>query len=168
MSSDEEVRDALRSLRDGSEPSLSDVLTLLSASPNYAIALLPRAAIEAVDAKFAMDGDVANGGMDQVAWNHGHELARSYAAAFRTVGAIENADLLDRLATAVEDYRRQNADTIADDPVRHFLAYRKLVGGPFFQIPDPGDELAEPLVEYVLEHASELPDPDGDLPRTTQ
>jgi hypothetical protein len=166
--SDQKVRDALRSLRDGNEASLRDVLTLLSASPNYANPLLPRAAIDAVDAKFEMDGDVANGGMDQVAWNHGHQRARSYAVAFRTVGAIENADLLDRLATAVEHYRDQHGDAIAGDPVRHFLAYRKLVGGPFFQIPEPGDELAEPLVEYVLEHASELPDPDGELPRRSQ
>jgi hypothetical protein len=162
---DQQVRDALRSLRDGSEASLDDVLTLLAASPEYAITLVPRAAVDAVDAKFEMDRDVANGGMDQVAWNHGPQRARSYAAAFRTVGAIENADLLDRLAAAVEHYRQLHADDVAEDPVRHFLAYRKLVGGPVFQIPDPGDELAEPLVEYVIEHASELPDPDGDLPR---
>lgn len=163
--SDQEVRDALRSLRIGAEPSLRDVLTLISASPAYAVSLVPRAAIDAVAAKFEMDGDIANGGMDQVAWNHGPERTRSYAAAFRCVGAIENADLLDRLAATLEHYHQTHADAIAEAPVRHFLAYRNLVGGPFFQIPEPGDELAEPLVEYVLEHASELPDPDGELPR---
>jgi hypothetical protein len=166
--SDDDVRNALRSLRSGTEPSLDDVLTLLHASPSYAVPLLPQPAIDAVGAKFDMDRDVANGGMDQVAWNHGSALARAYAVAFRTVGAIENADLLDRLATALEQYRAAHGDAIAEEPVRHFLAYRKSVGGPFFQVPDPGDELAEPLLEYVIEHASELPDPDGELPRSSQ
>ena len=166
--SDEDVRAALRSLRDGAEASLGDVLTLVVASPAYAVPLVPQEAIDAVAAKYAMDRDVANGGMDQVAWNHGHERARAYARSFRAVGAIENADLLDRLAAALEAYRAAHGDdAIAADPVTHFLAYRRSVGGPSFQIPEPGDELAEPLLEHVLERASAgaLPDPDGELPR---
>lgn len=166
--SEDDVRAALRALRAGDEASLGDVLTLVMASPDYASPLVPQETIDAVYAKYEMDRDVANGGMDQVAWNHGSSLTRAYAVAFRTVGAIENADLLDRLASAVEQYRAEHGDAIAEDPVRHFLAYRKSVGGPFFQIPDPGEELVEPVVEYMIEHASELPDPDGELPRKSQ
>jgi hypothetical protein len=129
---DDEVRSVLRSLRTGAEPTVQDVMTLLEASPSYAVPLLPQAVIDAIGAKFDMDRDVANGGMDQVVWNHGSELARTYAAAFRTVGAIENADLLDRLASALDAYRAEHGDAIAEEPVRHFLAYRKSVGGASF------------------------------------
>jgi hypothetical protein len=163
----QEVIDALRRLRDASEDaSLGDVLTLCFANDEYDVQLVPQEAIDAVMAKYAMDRDVANGGMDQVAWNHGAENARRYAKAFRTVGAIENADLLDRLAKSVEDYFATHGEaTITGDLVHHFIAWRKSQGGPFFGIPEPGDELAEPLIEWVLEHASSLPDPDGPLPR---
>jgi hypothetical protein len=167
--SEDDVRAALRALRAGDEASLGDVLTLVMASPDYASPLVPQETIDAVYAKYEMDRDVANGGMDQVAWNHGHELARVYAKSFRAVGAIENADLLDRLATALESYYAEHGlDAIVADPVKHFHAYRRSVGGPAFRIPEPGDELAEPLLEFVLERASALPDPDGELPRKPQ
>jgi Domain of unknown function (DUF4375) len=167
--SEEDVRAALRALRAGDEASLGDVLTLVVASPDYAIPLVPQEALDAVYAKYAMDRDVANGGMDQVAWNHGHELARTYAKAFRAVGAIENADLLDRLAAALESYYAEHgSDAIGADPVKHFHAYRRSVDGPSFRIPEPSDELAEPLLEFVLERASALPDSDGELPRKPQ
>lgn len=167
--SDDEVRAALRSLRAGTDASLGDVLTLVVASPAYAVPLVPPEAIDAVAAKYEMDRDLANGGMDQVAWNHGAERARAYASSFRAVGAIENADLLDRLAADLEAHHATHgAEAIAAAPVKHFLAYRKRVGGPSFSIPEPGDELAEPLVEFVLERAAQLPDPDGALPRKDQ
>lgn len=164
----QEVIAALRRLRDGDEDaSLGDVLTLCFANDEYVVQLVPQDAIDAVMAKYAMDRDVANGGMDQVAWNHGAANARAYAKAFRAVGAIENADLLDRLATSVEDYFAVHGEAaITADLVHHFIAWRKTMGGPFFPIPEPGDELAEPLLEFVLAHASALPDPDGPLPRT--
>lgn len=162
----QEVIDALRRLRSGDEEaSLGDVLTLVFASDEYDVRLIPQEAIDAVMAKYAMDRDVANGGMDQVAWNHGAENARHYAKSFRAVGAIENADLLDRLAASVDEYNAKHGDAITEDLVHHFIAWRKSMGGPFFGIPEPGDELAEPLLEFVLEHATSLPDPDGPLPR---
>lgn len=163
----QEVIDALRRLRDGSEDaSLGDVLTLCFANDEYEAQLVPEAAIDAVMAKYAMDRDLANGGIDQVVWNHGFEIARTYANAFRTVGAIENAELLDRLASSLEAYyAKHGEDAITNDIVHHFIAWRKSEGGPEFGIPEPGYELAEPLIEYVLERANELPDPDGPLPR---
>ena len=165
----QKVIDALRRLRDGSEDaSLGDVLALCFANTEYAVQLVPEAAIDAVMAKYAMDRDIANGGIDQVAWNHGVAATRGYAKAFRTVGAVENADLLDRLATSLEAYYATHGeDAITNDVVHHFIAWRKSEGGPEFGIPEPGYELAEPLLEYVLERANELPDPDGPLPRKT-
>jgi hypothetical protein len=162
----EEVREALRVLRAGGEDaSLGHVLTLVIAADRYAVPIVPPEAIAAVDAKYSMDRDVANGGMDQVVWNHGEELARAYASAFRAVGAIENADLLDRLAGELERYRGEVTDAaISSDPVKHFLAYRAAVGGPFFGIPEPGDELAEAVLEFVIERGTTLPDPDQPLP----
>ena len=72
-------------------------------------------------------------------------------------------------AAALERYRAEHGDdAIAADPVAHFLAYRRSVGCPAFQIPAPGDELAEPLVEFVLERPGSLPDPEGELPRKAQ
>jgi hypothetical protein len=85
------------------------------------------------------------------------DATRAIAAAFRKVGAIENADLLDRLARELEAYQAEVKD-LADDPVRRFLDYRKRVGGPYFGLPEPGDELAEALVEYAHEHPDEFSD----------
>ena len=148
---EDEIREALAAVHAG-EATLAHVLCLANAS------LLPKEVDDAIEAKFAMDGDVANGGLDQVAWNQGADAAREYAIAFRTVGAIENADVLDRLATALADYESKHSkEDIAKDPVRHFLAYRGSVSGPEFGIPEPGDELAEALVEYVIARAGELP-----------
>jgi hypothetical protein len=148
---EDEIQEALDAVHAG-EATLSHVLCLANAS------LVRKEVEDAIDAKYAMDGDVANGGMDQVAWNQGLDAARAYANAFRAVGAIENADLLDRLADALADYESKHSkEEIAKEPVRHFLGYRKSVSGPEFGIPEPGDELAEVLVEYVIAHASELP-----------
>jgi hypothetical protein len=162
----QKVVDALRRLRDGSEDiSLSDVLTLVFANDDYDVQLVPQEAIDAVMSKYAMDRDIANGGLDQVAWNHGVENTRLYARSFRAFGTVENADLLDRLATSVEEYFATHGDAaITADLVHHFISWRKSMGGPYFGIPEPGHELAEPLIEFVLERASSLPDPDGPLP----
>src|SRR5262245_56082967 len=142
MDDDDEVRSALRSLCQGTEPTLDDVVTLIHASADYAVSLVPQAAVEALAVRSEIRGDLSNGGMDQVAWNHGHQLARLYADSLWAVGAIENADLLARLAAEVEGYRKTHGDAISENPIPHFLAYRKLVGGPFFQVPEFDDELA--------------------------
>lgn len=140
---------ARRRLAEGSEEaSLSDVLALLEHD------VLPSAACDAVRAVLVTRGDVANGGMDQVAWNHGVEAARQYAAAWLAIGAVENGELMNRLADALERFLANN-DASADS-VAKFLAYRKSVGGPYFSLPEPADEVAEVVVEYVIEHANEL------------
>jgi Domain of unknown function (DUF4375) len=161
---DDDIRKALRALRSGTDVELGDVLTLAGAADAYTIELVPAGVTEALDARFALARDVANGGLDQFAWNHGADTTRAVANALRTVGAIENADVLDRLAAEVAAYLAAHTD-VSDDPVRHFLAYRRAVSGPEFGIPEPDAELAEVLVEYVLERAEQLPDPDGPLPR---
>ena len=160
--SEEEVRAALRAVRSADGPSLSDVLLLVNASLEREAPLVPQPVTDAVCAKFATDRDFANGGADQFAWNHGAEVTQRVAAAFRAVGAIENGDLLARLADELEAYQKEVGEE--GDVVRLFLGSRKRVGGPFFRIPEPDEELAEALLEYVVEHAAELPDPDGKLP----
>lgn len=165
---EDEVREALRAVHAG-EIELSHVLSLAIASFDLEKPLVPEEVSMAIAAKFEMDRDVANGGLDQVAWNHGLEATRAYANAFRAVGAIENADVLDRLASALEEYEKKHTrEAISKDPVQHFLAYRKSVSGPFFGIPEPGDELAEVLIEYVLDHASAVPPADTPLVRKAQ
>ena len=76
LESDEEIRAALTALR-GDEPSLRDILCLVNASYERRLDLVPRAVIEAVEAKWATDRDFANGGADQFAWNHGVETTRA-------------------------------------------------------------------------------------------
>ncbi len=155
----DEVRAAIVALRAGTGD-LSDVITL--ANSEREPPLLPQAVTDAIQAKFELDPDVANGGLDQFAWNHGEEITRLVAKILREVGAIENADVLDRLATGVAKTRAElGDDAIASDPVKHFLAYRHAVGGPEFGIPDHSEEIAEALVEYVIARASSLPDPES-------
>lgn len=157
--SDEAVREALRVLKSGAGATIGHVLTL------HGRRLLPQDAIDAVDAVLVTRRDVANGGMDQVAWNHGLDNVRAYAKAWHAVGAIENAELLDRLAAELERQQAMRApDEAAADPVQHFIAFRRAVNGPYFAIPEPIDEVSEALVEYVIAHADQLIDPDGELP----
>jgi hypothetical protein len=160
--SEEEVREALRAIRSEEGPSLSDVLLLVNAALERKVPLAPQPIVDAVCAKWATDGDFANGGADQFAWNRGAELTRRVSADFRAVGAIENADLLDRLASELEAYQKEVGE--GGDVVRLFLGYRKRVGGPFFKIPEPAEELGEVLIEYALEHLADWPDPEGKLP----
>jgi len=155
--SDESIREAFAAIKGGEEIALRDVLTLVAASFERDRKYAPEAVTDAVAAKWECDRDFANGGADQFVWNHGVETARAIAAAFRKVGAIENADLMDRLARELEAYQSEVKD-LADDPVRRFLEYRKRVGGPYFGLPEPGDELAEVLVEYAFAHADEFSD----------
>ena len=152
--SDDDVREALHRLKtDDEEVGIGDVLTL------YSRKLLPAIASDAIDAVYATRRDVNNGGMDQVAWNHGVEQTRAYATAWNAIGAIENARLCERLASALEAYHSAHDEAaIAADPVTHFIAFRKSVGGPAFSIPEPIGEVSEALLEYVLERASTLPD----------
>jgi hypothetical protein len=160
---EDEVRAALRAVRSLEGPSLSDVLLLVRASLERDAPIVPRPLIDAVLAKWTTDADYANGGADQFAWNNGAEVTRRVAADFRAVGAIENADLLDRLVAELDAYLAEIGE-MGDDVVQRFLGYRRRVKGPFFGIPEPGEELGEALVEHAVEHAAELPDPDGPLP----
>ncbi len=165
---DDEIREALQRLRgtDDDEPSLDDVITLWNAAPHRAVPMLPEPALAAIAAMLETRRDVANGGVDQVVWNHGVELARAYAGAWNAVGMIENAALLVRLADSLEAYTAEHgSDAMQADVVQHFIAWRKSVGGPAFGIPDPQAEMGEPLLEYVIAHRSELPDPGAELPR---
>jgi len=163
--SEADVRAALAALRTP-QVEIGHVLTLASASEDYAIALLPPAALDAVMAVWVTLRDVGNGGMDQVVWNHGVESAKLYAAAWRTVGAIENAELVDRLVGVLET---QLADSTEDEreagPIAYFMRFRRAVNGPGFGVPEPSEELGEPLLAYVLEHLDEVPRPDAPLPR---
>lgn len=144
--------EALARLRAGDdEATLGDVLALLDSG------ILPEEVVDAANAVFATQRDVNNGGMDQVVWNHGVAAARVYAKAWNAVGAIENGQLLERLAAALEAYNAEHTD-IEGDAVKHFIAFRKSVGGPEFRIPDPTAEVGESLLEYVLERGASLPD----------
>lgn len=158
--SEDEVREALLILKTEDEPDVRNVVVLATAAPGYAIELVPPAVVEALAAVFELDGDVANGGLDQFVWNHGVEISRQVAAALRAVGALENADVIDRLAGELA--ARADED---GDPVARFLAFRRAVKGPEFGIPGHQEEAAEAILEYVLERAESLPDADAELPR---
>jgi hypothetical protein len=161
---DDDVRDAAAAIRSG-DPSLHDVMTLVYASSERDATLIGRPVGEAIFIRQAISRDLNNGGLDQVVWNLGARRARLAAATLREVGAIENADLLDKLAELRDAYATEADDeAVAADPVRHFLAYRRLGGGPFFDAPELDDELAEAVLEYVLAHPEHLPDPHAPLP----
>ena len=154
----DEIREATDKIRAGSEVELGDVLCLVSASFERDHPVAPQPLIDAVIAKYETDRDYANGGADQFVWNNGAGLARQFGEAWRAVGAVENGDLLVRLADELDAYRAEvSDDDISADPVKRFLEYRKRVDGPYFGIPEPGDELAEVLVEWAIEHAAEIP-----------
>jgi polar amino acid transport system substrate-binding protein len=89
------VRTALVAVRSQGEPDLSDVLTLVGAGYDHDSLFVPQAVKDAVVAKWETDRDFANGGMDQFVWNNGIEAARWVANAWRAIGAIENADLIE-------------------------------------------------------------------------
>jgi hypothetical protein len=155
---DEDLRAAVAAVRAG-EPTLGHVLDLVFASLEREVPLVPAPLVDAVHAKFTVERDHANGGADQFVWNQGIDAAREVASAFRAVGAVQNADLLDRLADALVAYHAEHpAEKIAEDVVTHFLAYRKRVAGPFFQVPEPDEELAEVLPAYAAAHAAEVKD----------
>jgi hypothetical protein len=127
--------------------------------------LVPQSVLDAVHCVYLTERDVANGGLDQFVWNNGVERARFVAASFRAVGALENADVIDRLAEELENYQREvGEEAIAADPVDRFLAYRRRGGGPFFPIPDIHEEVAESLIEHAITHADEFADPEAPLP----
>lgn len=161
--SEQDVRASLRGLRDDDEPALDDVVTLAVASPLHEEPLVPAEVVDAIAAQWAIEDDLANGGMDQVVWNLGHERARQVAKAFRAVGALENADLVDRLATVLAEQPTSDGDAVT-----RFMAFRRAVGGPFFGIPDLEAEVGEVVLEFVLERVDSLPDPDGPLARRAQ
>lgn len=111
----------------------------------------------AVQALHELSADFVNGGYDLVAWNHDADAVRRYAQAFRAVGAIENGELLDALAAALERHQLTHGElAIAADPVTHFHAFRRAVRGIGAGVPHPDDELAEVLVEYVITRSDAL------------
>lgn len=112
---------------------------------------MPAVVCEAVAGLFACRADLANGGMDQFVWNQGAEIARAIGAAWRTVGAIENGDLLLRLADTLPAESAEDADAVLA-----FLSYRAEVRGFNFDVPDVEDELAEALLEWAAEHPEAL------------
>lgn len=154
--SDDDIAKALDAIL-GATADLGDVLCLVHASLERDASLAPQTLIDAVSAKYETERDYANGGADQFVWNNGSASARRCGEAWRAAGAVENGDLLQQLADALDDYDREvGAEAIAKEPATHFLEYRRRVGGPFFGLPEPDDELAEALVEWAIEHAHDF------------
>lgn len=151
---DDEIREAFECLEQGTAD-FSDIMLLVNASSEREEEVVPKAVTDAVFAKFSTDADFANGGADQFVWNRGSDIARQFGMAWRNVGACENGDLLVRLADAYDTYReRMGAGTTST--AQRFLEFRKLVKGPYFGIPEPGEELAEALLEWCIEHLAEF------------
>lgn len=158
MSDNDALRAAIAVLKLGTEVTLHDVLLVAEAGLEPTGTWVPRALVEAVGAKYAVDDDLANGGADQVAWNHGVERTRQYASAFRAAGAIENADLFARLADELAAHLAEHGEPEPDELVESFHAYRRRVGGPFFGLPRLAAELSEGLIELAIAHAPSFPD----------
>ena len=150
---DDEIADALDFVLDESAD-IDDVLCLVHASIQRDNGLAPTVLVHAVIALNQTARDFSNGGADQVVWNHGSTAARAFGDAWRAVGAVENGDLMHRLADELDAMRSELE--LLHDPVQAFLAYRTRVAGPFFGIPDPSDELAEALVEWAIEHPNDF------------
>lgn len=146
------VEDALMAFESGTEVELGHVIALASVGLEPDGQWVPRPLVDAIAARQAMGRDLANGGIDQVAWNHGPDAVRRYAAAFRMVGAIENADLLEDLAGALE--LRDAASS--DGAVAEFMRYRHAVSRRCDATPALDGELREVLIEYAVSRASEL------------
>lgn len=108
-------------------------------------------------AKAALDelsADYVNGGYELVAWNHNPDAVRAYGRAFLAVGAIENGEHLIALADALDRYQLDHGElAIAADPLPHFQRFRQLRRGASAGIPEPDDELAEVIDEYLLARA---------------
>lgn len=154
--SDEQLRDAIASLHDGTAE-FEDVMCAINATFERETQIAPEILVDAIVGKYESDRDFANGGADQFVWNKGSELARRFGGAWRGVGAVENGELLVRLADELEAYRDEvGEEALGQDSVHHFLSYRKRVKGPEFGIPEPGVELYEAVVEWALEHAGEF------------
>lgn len=122
-------------------------MNLAGAEPPWA----PAVVVDAIEGLFVSEGDFANGGADQFVWNRGTATARSIGTAWKTVGAVENGELLLELADALERFEAEGGRE-GQETVQAFLKYRKRVSGPFFGRPEPDDELAEALVEWAAEH----------------
>lgn len=146
-----ELRSSLEAIRSQTAV-FEDVETLAFASMSVEEVVVPKQIVDALLALFAIWDDDQNGGMDQVVWNHGIEGARFYAAAFDAVGAVENAELLARLADAVEPHLAEKSD----EPVQAFQRFRKEVDGPFFGLPELHREAPEAVLEWSFEHADEF------------
>lgn len=149
---DDEILEAIECIQLGTAD-FSDVMLLINASSERDEDIVPKVVMAAVFAKFSTDADFANGGADQFVWNHGFDTAREFGTAWRNIGACENGDLLIRLADTYKTYRESIGE---ETTTQHFLEYRKLVKGPYFGIPEPGEEIAEALVEWCIEHAAEF------------
>lgn len=152
---DEEIQEAIEALLHGTAD-FDTVMCLAGASFEREQDIAPSVVVNAINAKYETDRDYANGGADQFVWNQGPEMARSVGRCWREIGAVENGDLLLRLADGYDTFRKELGEQADGLTVKHFLAYRKQVKGPYFDVPDVGDELAEALVEWAIEHAAEF------------
>lgn len=157
-------REALRVIRSG-EAEISDVLEAISAALATGRAYAPARMIAAATALEGIKRDLRNGGLDQVVWNLGPAAAEAIAADVAVVGAVELGGLLVRLAGVCRDVQAEIGEAaLVGDPVAGFLAFRRWVGGPDFDVVDPRLEVGEALREAAIEAAEEFPDPDGEAP----
>src|SRR5687768_12981061 len=100
---DEQIEAAVSALREEAAD-LGDVLLLVRASLERKTTLVPQVVIDAAIIEWNAEAELANGGADQLVWNNGVAAARASAKTLREVGAIDNADLFDRLANELETY----------------------------------------------------------------
>ncbi len=154
---DEEVQEAIGKLLLGSAE-FDTIMCLAQASCEREQDIAPEVLVNAINAKYETDEEYANGGADQFVWNQGPEMARSVGNCWREIGAIENGDLLLFLANTYDIFCEELGVQVNEEglTIKHFLAYRKRVKGPYFDVPQVGEELAECLVEWAIEHASEF------------
>ncbi len=146
---EDDCDDVRRAIRSG-VATFSQLLILVDTEPPQA----PPEVMAALAGLLACRRDLNNGGFDQFVWNHGAERARAIAAAWREVGAVENAELLCWLA----DELPVQPPVDPDDVTGAFFRYRRAVNGPTFDVPPVADELEEALLERVLERPERFED----------
>ncbi len=132
------------------EPELSHLVRLASAVLNKEGDVAPEFFAVAIEARMEFERDIYNGGLDQAVWNHGPELSEHFGEALDKVGAIENGQLILKLAKESQPFL--DAVESPDDVVEQFSQFRIKVGGPNFPIPDLDEELFEAVMEFALEN----------------
>ena len=162
---DEEIRDALRAIHAG-DATLAQVLGLAVASDEFDPPLVPRAVIDAVGANTRWMATSPTAGSIS---SHGIKVRRRRARMARpfarSVPSRTRTSSTGSRRRSTHNESKHTREEIRKEAVKHFLAYRRSVGGPEFGIPEHGEELAEVLVEYVIAHASAIPAADAKLVR---